>query len=350
MVPLAPIPIEIHTWDIVVAALGAAKLPVVMRTRAEQRRELPLLTWSLPLRCLGIILLAVTLTGLVFQFQLRRLLLVLLRRGLPRIVPALLGHGQLRFLFRLHLHVWLLFLLLLRFLLLWLRVGYRSRLGVIVLRSGGIRRGGGIRVVTMGMGSGRSRVALLVAVRDGAGLPVSVPAAAGGGAIVGGGWRCGNFGCEGGALGRDLLGGGSRGDGGPDDGEGEAKRDGDADLGAEAQRRAAAPAAQEPGRGAAGRTAGHRHAAAGSGPVGWWGEAVGASGWRGLWRRSRGGGEKRRSRAWQRQLGAGLRSRSSRLMFAVTGTALCSLFCHRPFFKTTQAFQTPVFFFVSSVF
>lgn len=53
----------------------------------------------------------------------------------------------------------------------------------------------------MGMGSRRSRVALLVAVRDGTRLPVSVPAAAavagGGGAIVGGGWRCGNFSCEG---------------------------------------------------------------------------------------------------------------------------------------------------------
>lgn len=53
----------------------------------------------------------------------------------------------------------------------------------------------------MGMGSRRSRVALLVAARDGTGLPVSVPAAAavadGGGAIVGGGWWCGNFSCEG---------------------------------------------------------------------------------------------------------------------------------------------------------
>lgn len=194
MVPLPPIPIEIHTGDIVVAAIGAAKLPVVTRTRAKQRRELPLLTWSLPLRRLGIIFLAVNLIGLVFQFQLRRLLLILLRRGLPRIVPALLGHGQFRFLFRFHLHVWLLFLL-------WFRVSYQSRLGVIVLRCGGIRRGGDIGGVGMGMGSRRSRVALLVAVRDGTGLPVSVPAAAavagGGGAIVGGGWRCGNFSCEG---------------------------------------------------------------------------------------------------------------------------------------------------------
>ena len=81
------------------------------------------------------------------------------------------------------------------------------------LHNGGIQRGGGIGAVGKGMGSRRSRVALLVAVRDGAGLPVSVPtAAAGGGAIVEGSWRCGNFGCEGGALGRDLLGGGSWGD------------------------------------------------------------------------------------------------------------------------------------------
>lgn len=83
---------------------------------------------------------------------------------------------------------------------------------MIGLCSGGIRRGSGIGAVGMGMGSGRSRVPLLVAVRDGAGLPASVPAGGGGGAIVGGGWRCGDFGCEGGALGRDLLGGGSRGD------------------------------------------------------------------------------------------------------------------------------------------
>jgi hypothetical protein len=80
------------------------------------------------------------------------------------------------------------------------------------LHSGGIQRGGGIGAVGMGMGSRRSRVALLVAMRDGAGLPLSVPAAASGGAIVEGSWRCGNFGCEGGALSRDLLGGGSRGD------------------------------------------------------------------------------------------------------------------------------------------
>jgi len=124
----------------------------------------------------------------------------------------------------------------------------------------------------IGMRSGRSRMALLVAVRDGARLSVSMPAVgAGAGTIVGGGWWSGNFGGEGGSLSGDLLGGGGRGDGGPDDGEGEAEPDGDADLGAEAQRGTAAPAAQERGGGAAGRAAGHRHAAAGGGPVSWWG-------------------------------------------------------------------------------
>ena len=47
----------------------------------------------------------------------------------------------------------------------------------------------------IGMRSGRSRMALLVAVRDGARLSVSMPAVgAGAGTIVGGGWWSGNFG------------------------------------------------------------------------------------------------------------------------------------------------------------
>jgi len=143
---------------------------------------------------------------------------------------------------------------------------------VIDLCGGGIQRGGGIGVMGMGMRFGRGKMAFLVAMRDGARLLVSMPAVgSGAGTIVGGGWWSGNFGGEGGSLGGDLLGGGGRGDGGPDDGEGEAERDGDADLGAEAQRGTAAPAAQERGGGAAGRAAGHRHAAAGGGPVSWWG-------------------------------------------------------------------------------
>jgi len=74
MVPLALIPVEIHARDIVVAALGTAMLPVVMHARAEQRRKLSLLTQSLILRHLKI-LVAITLTVLLFQFQLWRFLL-----------------------------------------------------------------------------------------------------------------------------------------------------------------------------------------------------------------------------------------------------------------------------------
>lgn len=96
------------------------------------------------------------------------------------------------------------------------------------------------------MGFRRGRVALLVAMRSGARLPVSVPSTAGG-AVVSGGRRRGDVGGEGGSLCGDLLGGGGPGEQGPDDGEGEAERDGDADLGPESQRRAPAPAAQEPG-------------------------------------------------------------------------------------------------------
>ena len=66
---------------------------------------------------------------------------------------------------------------------------------MIGLCSGGIQRGGGIGAMGIGMRSGRSRMALLVAVRDGARLSVSMPAVgAGAGTIVGGGWWSGNFG------------------------------------------------------------------------------------------------------------------------------------------------------------
>ena len=194
----------------------------------------------------------------------------------------------------------------------------------------------------IGMRSGRSRMALLVAVRDGARLPVSMPAVgAGAGTIVGGGWWSGNFGGEGGSLGGDLLGGGGRGDGGPDDGEGEAEPDGDADLGAEAQRGTAAPAAQERGGGAAGRAAGHRHAAAGGGPVSWWGRVCrcewlawtlgggAVEGWRlgEAKRRSSGSGG-----SWElgQDWGSGEQSSSSRtcrLFFAITSFFLLLLLC-----------------------
>jgi len=164
----------------------------------------------------------------------------------------------------------------------------------------------------IGMRSGRSRMALLVAVRDGARLSVSMPAVgAGAGTIVGGGWWSGNFGGEGGSLSGDLLGGGGRGDGGPDDGEGEAEPDGDADLGAEAQRGTAAPAAQERGGGAAGRWAGELVGARLSVRV------VGVD----SWRRSRGGLEAGRSQekkqsgsggSWDRTGGKGGGEQSSR--------------------------------------
>jgi hypothetical protein len=112
------------------------------------------------------------------------------------------------------------------------------------------------------MGFRMGRVALLVAMRSGTRLPVSMSSTAG--AVVGGGRRSGDVGGEGGALGGDLLGGGGPGEQGPDDGEGEAERDGDADLGAKAQRRAPPPAAQEPRGGVAPvRAARHRHPAPG---------------------------------------------------------------------------------------
>lgn len=64
---------------------------------------------------------------------------------------------------------------------------------------------------------------------------------------------------EGGALGGDLLGRGW-GERGPEDAEGEAKPDGDGDLGVEAQRRAPPALAQE-GGGVADRATGHQHEA-----------------------------------------------------------------------------------------
>jgi len=92
MVPLALIPVEIHARDIVVAALGTAMLPVVMRTRAEQRRKLSLLTRSLLLRPLKI-LVAITLTVLLFQFQLWRFLLPS-AGAFPELSPLSSGIGS----------------------------------------------------------------------------------------------------------------------------------------------------------------------------------------------------------------------------------------------------------------
>ena len=92
MVPLAPIPVEIHARDIVVATLGTAMLPVVMRTRAEQRRKLSLLTRSLILRHLKI-LVAITLTVLLFQFQLWRFLLPS-AGAFPELSPLSSGIGS----------------------------------------------------------------------------------------------------------------------------------------------------------------------------------------------------------------------------------------------------------------
>lgn len=107
-------------------------------------------------------------------------------------------------------------------------------------------------------------MALLVAAGAGL-LPV---AAAGAGGVAGGGRRVGDVGGEVGALGGDLLGGGGRGERGPCDDEGEAERDGDRDLGGEAQRRAPPPPAHE-GGGPPGRAPEHRHSAAARLSVEW---------------------------------------------------------------------------------